>query len=212
MSGISKMVRMLLFLKWICSMQQKWLLAYDGIVVLCVHLAEDWPRGYKPFLSPTQLSMTFILPINVKIPTIVGILTYISRINTSYESLKAKNTNFLIVLVFMSSWNLCSVELSIQMFYNLEAWLDFFNCNLFSICVPLFVSLCLFLIMPLVGLCYAIVAFPGHTNSRVFLMPYAIFLDTDHVLSMHNAFLFIKTQYCQNVHRQVSKKRPEMYR
>ena len=31
--------------------------------------------------------------INVKIPTIVGILTFISRINTSYEGLKARNTH-----------------------------------------------------------------------------------------------------------------------
>ena len=29
---------------------------------------------------------------NVKMPTIVGILTFISRINTSSESLKARNT------------------------------------------------------------------------------------------------------------------------
>ena len=29
--------------------------------------------------------------INVKMPTIVGILTFMSRINTTYERLKAKN-------------------------------------------------------------------------------------------------------------------------
>ena len=39
-------------------------------------------------LCSTQLSTKFILLINVKMPTIVGILTFICRINTSYESLK----------------------------------------------------------------------------------------------------------------------------
>ena len=36
-----------------------------------------------------QLSMKFILLINVKMPTIVGILTFISMINTTSEGLKA---------------------------------------------------------------------------------------------------------------------------
>ena len=39
-----------------------------------------------------QLSTKFILLINVKMPTIVGILTFIGRINASYERLKAWNT------------------------------------------------------------------------------------------------------------------------
>ena len=39
----------------------------------------------------TQLSMKFILLINVKMPTIVGILTFISMINTTSERLKAIN-------------------------------------------------------------------------------------------------------------------------
>ena len=42
----------------------------------------------KLFLCSTQLSTKFILLTNVKMPTIVGILTFISRINTSYERLK----------------------------------------------------------------------------------------------------------------------------
>ena len=55
------------------------------------------------FLCSTQLSTKFILLMNVKMltiypahnvkmSTIVGILTFISRKNTSYESLKARNT------------------------------------------------------------------------------------------------------------------------
>ena len=42
------------------------------------------------FFHATQLSTKFILLINVKMPTIVGILTFISMINTS-ERLKARN-------------------------------------------------------------------------------------------------------------------------
>ena len=43
-------------------------------------------------LSPysTQLSTKFILLIKVKMPTIVGILSFISMINTTSEGLKAK--------------------------------------------------------------------------------------------------------------------------
>ena len=46
----------------------------------------------KLVLCSTQLGMKFIQLINAKMSTIVGILTFISRINTSYESLKARNT------------------------------------------------------------------------------------------------------------------------
>ena len=50
------------------------------------------------FVDSTQLSMKFILLINVKMPTIVGILTFISIINTTSERLKARN--FFICLYF----------------------------------------------------------------------------------------------------------------
>ena len=45
----------------------------------------------KLFSYSTQLSTKFILLINVKMPTIVGILTFISMINTTPERLKARN-------------------------------------------------------------------------------------------------------------------------
>ena len=48
-------------------------------------------QGYKTFSFSTQLSTKFILLINVKMPTIVGILTFISMINTTSERLKARN-------------------------------------------------------------------------------------------------------------------------
>ena len=42
------------------------------------------PRGYF-FVCSTQLSTKFILFINDKMPTIVGILTFISMLNTAFE-------------------------------------------------------------------------------------------------------------------------------
>ena len=47
------------------------------------------PEVMKLFLCFTQLSIKFIMLINVKMPTIVGILTFISMINTISERLKA---------------------------------------------------------------------------------------------------------------------------
>ena len=44
----------------------------------------------KLFLCSTQLSMKFIILINVKMPTHVGILTFVSMINTTSASLKAR--------------------------------------------------------------------------------------------------------------------------
>ena len=58
------------------------------------HYIVSWPQGYKPFSCSTQLSMKFIMPIIVKMPTIVGILTFISMINTTSERLKAKKSYF----------------------------------------------------------------------------------------------------------------------
>ena len=45
----------------------------------------------KLFPCSTQLSTEFILLINVKMLTIVGILTFISMINTTSERLNARN-------------------------------------------------------------------------------------------------------------------------
>ena len=54
-------------------------------------LYKTWPRGYKTFSYSTQLSTKFIVLINAKMPTIVGILTFVSMINTTNERLKARN-------------------------------------------------------------------------------------------------------------------------
>ena len=48
----------------------------------------------KLFSCSTQLSTKFILLINVKMSTIVGILTFISMINAKSERLKARDFIF----------------------------------------------------------------------------------------------------------------------
>ena len=61
------------------------------VLYLIVSFPDLWPQGYDFFSCSTQLSTKFILLINVKMPTIVGILTYISMINTPSESPKQRN-------------------------------------------------------------------------------------------------------------------------
>ena len=48
------------------------------------------PEVIKLFSCSTPLTTKFILLISVKMPTIVGILTLISMINTTSDSLKAR--------------------------------------------------------------------------------------------------------------------------
>ena len=50
------------------------------------------PKFIQLFSCSTQLSMKFMLLIKVKMPTIVGILTFISRINATSESFQASKT------------------------------------------------------------------------------------------------------------------------
>ena len=49
-----------------------------------VEINRQGPEVIKKISYSTQLSTKFILLINVNMPTIVGILTFISMINTSY--------------------------------------------------------------------------------------------------------------------------------
>ena len=44
--------------------------------------AKDLARGYKAFSCSAQLSIKFFLLINVKMPTIIGILTFMSGKNS----------------------------------------------------------------------------------------------------------------------------------
>ena len=52
---------------------------------------QSGPEVIKLISWSTQLSTKFIMLINVKMPTIVGILTFISMINTTSERLVARN-------------------------------------------------------------------------------------------------------------------------
>ena len=68
-------------------------------------------RGYETFSCSNQLSTKFILLINVKMPTIVGILTFISMMKTRSKRLKVRN--FFINLYFsFYDWLKFCVQLS----------------------------------------------------------------------------------------------------
>ena len=58
----------------------------------------------KHFSCSSQLSMRFIgLLMNFKIPTIVGIITFISRINATCDSFRQEKTLFYSILLSMRS-------------------------------------------------------------------------------------------------------------
>ena len=73
-----------------------------------------WPRGYKTCSCSTQLSMKFILLINVKMPTIVGILTFIGMIKQHLRDLEHETSSFVGILIFMSNCNFVLSELSMK--------------------------------------------------------------------------------------------------
>ena len=52
---------------------------------------QSGPEVIKKISCSTRVSTKFIMLINVKMPTIVGILTFISKINTTSKRLKARN-------------------------------------------------------------------------------------------------------------------------
>ena len=61
------------------------------------------PEVIKLSSSSTQLSTKFILLINIEMPTIVGILIFISMINILSDLIKQETASFVGILVFMSS-------------------------------------------------------------------------------------------------------------
>ena len=63
-----------------------------------IKVKQPGPEVINLFSCSTQLSTKFILLINVKMPTIVGILTFISMIHTASERLKVRQ--FLICRYF----------------------------------------------------------------------------------------------------------------
>ena len=77
------------------------------------------PEVIKYFSYSTQMSMKFIILINVKMPTIVGILTFISMINTTSDSLKAR-----IVFIFQDFSFYEQLKIYVQLSW---AWKRFYN-------------------------------------------------------------------------------------
>ena len=73
-------------------------LYFESDTVLNVYNLEAWPRGHKTFFMLSSAEHELYPAQNVKIPTIVGILTFISMINTTSERLKART--FLICRYF----------------------------------------------------------------------------------------------------------------
>ena len=67
------------------------------------------PEVIKIFSCSTQLSMKFFLLVNVKMPTIVGILTFISRKNSVLAFLSLKNAEFLDIFILMQG---CKIPLA----------------------------------------------------------------------------------------------------
>ena len=57
------------------------------------------PKVIKLFACSTQLNMKFFLLINVKMPTIVGILTFISRKNSIIGLSEPKKAEFLDIFI-----------------------------------------------------------------------------------------------------------------
>ena len=77
-----------------CFQEKIQLVKFKTITIKALKESSEHRHGPEVIkLSPcsTQLSMKLILLINVKMPTIVGILTFISRLNTTPESSKARN-------------------------------------------------------------------------------------------------------------------------
>ena len=62
-------------------------------------LEHPGPEVTKLFSCSTKQSKKFILLINVEMPTLVGILTFISMINTTFEGLKQDTSLFVGILV-----------------------------------------------------------------------------------------------------------------
>ena len=72
------------------------------------------PKVIKLFSCSAQLNMNFFLLINVKMPTIVGILTFISRKNSSIGLSEPKKLNFLIFFYLQAFEISCLIELSMK--------------------------------------------------------------------------------------------------
>ena len=67
---------------WVCRTENSRGVLMAKLLAGTVDVLKPGPKVIKLFSCSTQLSMKFFLLINVKMPTIVGILTFMSRKNT----------------------------------------------------------------------------------------------------------------------------------
>ena len=65
-------------------------------------MCEPGPEVIKLFSCSAQLSTKFFLHINVKMPTIVGILTFLSRKNNILGLAEPKKAEFLDIFILMT--------------------------------------------------------------------------------------------------------------
>ena len=95
-----------------------------GLRVCCSHATKIGLEVIKLFSCSTQLNMKFILLINVRMPTIVGILTFVGRIITASESFKARKILTFQHFRFYGQLKF-HAELSMKIVYNLGAWFSY---------------------------------------------------------------------------------------
>ena len=81
-----------------------------GLQLCYWHTTKSGPEVIKLFPCSTQLSMKFIQLINIKMPLIVGILIFISMINTTSERLKARKVFIFTFSILLAVEISCSVE------------------------------------------------------------------------------------------------------
>ena len=102
----------------------------------------------KLYSYSTQLSTKFILLINVNMPTTVGILTFISMINTTSERLKARSFFICRYFSFYEQLKFCAqLSWAWKKFYNLGVWghhhFKFQGCSSCSYWVILLKKVCM---------------------------------------------------------------------
>ena len=101
----------------------------DELSMKEIYLARPGPVVLNLSSYSTQLSIKFTMLINVKMPTNVGILTFISMINTTSERLKARNFFICLYFSFYEQLKLrAQLSWAWKKFYNLLApFLDEFT-------------------------------------------------------------------------------------
>ena len=99
---------------------KRWIIFLDQCHIWWnAELSPNMPQGFKTFFMLNSNEHGFFITlINIKMQTIVGILIFISMINTTSYSLKAGKEY--IFSIFMSSWNFILSELGIKKFYFLK--------------------------------------------------------------------------------------------